>query len=103
MNEQCGRGVTPENNAVVPIMRAMGPNIFYEDQNERFFQAIGSPPPPKEGDYFAQESFNSSNRDVVQMRADLRRCRMGKRMGRDDPPHSNFGLRNASGSQMRTF
>ena len=71
LNEQGSRGVTPENNAVVLLWRAMGPPHISEVQDyyellgisvpekpeeliRRYFRLLGIPPLPAEGDYFVR-------------------------------------------------
>ncbi len=44
-------GVTPENNAVVPILRAIGPEEIPENIRGRFFRMLGIEPLPEKGDY----------------------------------------------------
>jgi hypothetical protein len=52
LNAELSRGVTPENNAVVPLMRAFGPRPIDEKQRAAFFEMLGVPVPPEEGHYF---------------------------------------------------
>jgi hypothetical protein len=52
LNAELSRGVTPENNAVVPLLRAFGPKAVDEKQREAFFKMLGIPVPPQEGHYF---------------------------------------------------
>jgi tetratricopeptide (TPR) repeat protein len=54
LNEECGRGVTPENNAAVLIWQALGPPSLPRGTAERFYQLLGVPQPvPQEKkDYF---------------------------------------------------
>jgi hypothetical protein len=52
LNAELGRGVTPENNAVVPLMVACGPTVVSEKQRAAFFELLGVPVPPEKGSYF---------------------------------------------------
>jgi len=52
LNERCSRGVTPENNAVVPLRRAFGPGTVEPTVGERYYGLLGIPPGPEDGDYF---------------------------------------------------
>ena len=52
INAQLSEGVTPENNAAVILVRAVGPTLFHEDVRERGFRLLGMAPPPAKGDYF---------------------------------------------------
>ncbi|NQU23273.1 MAG: hypothetical protein HQ567_18495, partial [Candidatus Nealsonbacteria bacterium] len=52
LNEMCSAGVTPENNAIVPLWRAMGPGDISEKIREDYFRQLGIPPLTEEGDYF---------------------------------------------------
>jgi hypothetical protein len=52
IDEHCARGVTPENNAAVPLWRAMGPQSFPNPEAKRhFFQRLGIPELPEDGPY----------------------------------------------------
>ena len=55
LNNLSSKGVTPENNAAVLLLKAVGPREISEDVRERFFQMLGVEPPSQEGSYF--ESF----------------------------------------------
>ena len=52
LNAELSRGVTPENNAAVPLMLAFGPKAVSEKQREAFFKLLGVPVPPDGGNYF---------------------------------------------------
>lgn len=52
LNERCGRGVTPENNAAMLFWKAAGPAEIPKANRERFFKMLGTPPLPEQGDYF---------------------------------------------------
>jgi hypothetical protein len=52
LNQMLSKGVTPENNAAVPFWQAMGPAEISKGARERFFQLLGIPPLPEQGDYF---------------------------------------------------
>src|SRR3989304_2790491 len=41
LNELCSKGVTPQNNAVVPFCQAMGPGEIDQRIRERFFKMLG--------------------------------------------------------------
>ncbi len=53
INRQFGAGVTPENNAVVPLYRALGPRPDGTRQPEDFFRLLGMPVPPEDGKYYS--------------------------------------------------
>lgn len=60
INRRYGKGVTPENNAAVLLIRAFGPQQFEGTP----FQKMGIQPPPKEGRYFvAQGDFGELLRE----------------------------------------
>jgi len=46
------QGVTPANNAAVPFWWAMGPKAIWAEDREGYFQKLGVPAPPEQGDYF---------------------------------------------------
>lgn len=52
LNEHASHGVTPENNAVVLLMQAVGPSVVEEKVRAEFFQKLGVEVPPAEGDYW---------------------------------------------------
>lgn len=54
LNQRLGEGVTAENNAVVSFYRALGPAPGGEEVPERFFELLGVPRPPKDGQYFTE-------------------------------------------------
>jgi len=57
LNEQFGRGVTPENNAAVPLWQALGPEPVDEEIRAEFFRLLGIPQPPRQGRYLVD--FNN--------------------------------------------
>jgi hypothetical protein len=57
LNNLCSEGVTPENNAAVPLWEAIGPNAIDADYREQFFKMLGINPLPGKGDYLI--SFNA--------------------------------------------
>ena len=51
INERCSRGVTPENNAAVPFWQAAGPKALDPRIRMRYFELLGIPELPDQGDY----------------------------------------------------
>ncbi len=51
INERCSRGVTPENNAAVPFWQAAGPKTLDPRIRMRYFELLGIPELPEQGDY----------------------------------------------------
>lgn len=51
MNKLAKEGVTPDNNAAVPLMQALGPEMVPLNQRDYFFQELGMEIPSSEGDY----------------------------------------------------
>ncbi|MGD0382564.1 MAG: hypothetical protein ABSA77_03515, partial [Thermoguttaceae bacterium] len=51
LNKLCREGVTPENNAAVPLWEAIGPSVIKTEDQEKFFQMLGIKPLPTKGDY----------------------------------------------------
>ncbi|HEY4761557.1 MAG TPA: hypothetical protein VIH42_13325 [Thermoguttaceae bacterium] len=51
LNKLCREGVTPENNAVVPLLQAVGPDVIFVSHREQFFHMLGIEPLPEQGDY----------------------------------------------------
>ena len=54
LNERYSEGVTPENNAMVLLVRALGPEIYRPEAQARGFGLMGIPVPPAKGDYFVR-------------------------------------------------
>ena len=52
LNQQLSDGVTPENNAGVLLVQAIGPAIFDVDASSRWLETLGIDDLPAEGDYF---------------------------------------------------
>ncbi len=53
INRRFSVGVTPENNSVVPLYRALGPKPDGTRQPEEFFRLLGMPVPPDDGKYYS--------------------------------------------------
>ena len=51
IDDRMSAGVTPENNAVVLLLKAAGPSHQGIDYPEEVFQKLGMAPPPAEGNY----------------------------------------------------
>ena len=52
INEHCSRGVTVENNAAIPLWRAMGPGQFDRPETRsEFFKLLGIAELPQDGPY----------------------------------------------------
>ena len=51
LNKICSEGVTPENNAVVLLLQAIGPEIIGSNYRERNYRMLGIEPLPEKGDY----------------------------------------------------
>jgi hypothetical protein len=52
LNERMKQGVTPENNAMVLLVRALGPVIDGSKLSDRYFKELGCEKLPAEGKYF---------------------------------------------------
>jgi type II secretory pathway pseudopilin PulG len=52
LDQRQRHGVTPENNAAVPLVRALGPREIAESVQAEFFKRLGIEPLPAKGDYF---------------------------------------------------
>jgi hypothetical protein len=52
LNERAGQGVTPETNVNVLLWKAFGPRYLKHKLRPEFFQCLGMPVPPEQGDYF---------------------------------------------------
>ncbi len=62
LNERLKKGVTPDNNAVVLLCKALGPRPEGGTMPAEFYEWLGIPEPPEKGDYFthiqATPTFN---------------------------------------------
>jgi hypothetical protein len=54
LNQRMSQGVTPENNAAVLLLKAMGPATIPESNRARYFELLGIAPLPIEGNYFVE-------------------------------------------------
>jgi len=52
LNEQLGRGVTPENNIAVTVWEAVGPEDLSPGIKSSYFKHLGMDPLPTDGDYY---------------------------------------------------
>ena len=70
INARASKGVTPQNNAAVPLAEALGPSIFSPEKYRRkFFEKLGIPVPPEQGLYFLDmEQFSRRRRGTKQQR-----------------------------------
>jgi hypothetical protein len=51
LNAICSKGAAPENNAVVLLLEAVGPEGIWKDGRARCFSMLGIEPLPVKGDY----------------------------------------------------
>jgi hypothetical protein len=51
LNDSCSEEVTVENNAAFLLCAALGPGIFSEEVRGRYFDLLGTDPPPMDGAY----------------------------------------------------
>lgn len=59
LDEMAKAGVTPENNAVVPVLEAYGCKSIKPEQREKFYAALGMPVPTEKGDGYFDPYFVS--------------------------------------------
>ncbi|HEY7424036.1 MAG TPA: hypothetical protein VH682_07355 [Gemmataceae bacterium] len=52
LNERLRKGVTPDNNAVVLLWKALGPRPEGKEMSAEFYKWLGIDAPPAKGDYF---------------------------------------------------
>jgi hypothetical protein len=64
MNALCSRGVTLENDAAVPLWQAVGPKSLDAGIRKRYFELLGIPELPEQGDYLLPLSECESLRDA---------------------------------------
>lgn len=51
LNQHCSQGVTPDNNAAVLMIQALGPRELPPEIREQYFKMLGIPPLPEDGQY----------------------------------------------------
>lgn len=56
LNAMGAKGVTPENNAAIPLYQAFGPRDVPKQERERVAKLLGIAPLPDEGKYFIDET-----------------------------------------------
>ncbi len=56
LNDRCSEGVTPENNAVVTLIRVIGPKHIAAEHRQEFFKLLGIDELPEDGDYLENYS-----------------------------------------------
>ncbi len=52
INKMSSKGVTPKNNAAIPLIKALGPEVLDKKFRSRILKALKMPPLPEKGDYF---------------------------------------------------
>jgi hypothetical protein len=52
LDQYFSRGVTPENNAAIPLLHVLGPAALSKNHPETVFAGLGMSPLPEAGDYF---------------------------------------------------
>jgi hypothetical protein len=65
LNAELSRGITPEQNANVLLVRLLGPAPEGAEMPPEFFKWLGIPVPPRDGEYFL--GFDSFNRESVRL------------------------------------
>ena len=54
LNRELSAGVTPDNNATVLLLQAVGPAVIRSELRERYWKLLGIEPLPEKGDYFVE-------------------------------------------------
>ncbi|HEX6984935.1 MAG TPA: hypothetical protein VF170_06140, partial [Planctomycetaceae bacterium] len=57
LNDEWSEGVTPENNAAVPLARAFGPAVVAPEAREAYFGRLGIEPPEAGAEFLALDEF----------------------------------------------
>lgn len=52
LNTQLGQGVTPENNAAIPLLRVIGPYFLVDASRAEVLRRLGMPSLPEKGNYW---------------------------------------------------
>lgn len=101
LNEQNSKGVTPENNALVMIWSALGPNPVGETIPSGYFEKLGIAVPPANGDYYISLRTYASERlkDVPNGENDfldkLSRCTQSPWTAKENPDLADWLKANA--------
>jgi len=67
LNQRFRAGATPENNASVLFLHAMGPSEIDPKHRDEYFKLLGIPPLPERGDYFVTlENYAQGLKDMEQ-------------------------------------
>src|SRR5271157_5537856 len=62
MNDHLNRGVTPENNAAVELIQALGPGCLFEKDRRETLARLGLADLPEQGDYLVSlHDFHQAN------------------------------------------
>jgi hypothetical protein len=56
LNQRVNQGVTPENNAAVPLLKALGPKGVKKEHRDKFFQQLGMAALPEDGSYLVGQN-----------------------------------------------
>lgn len=72
INQECSKGVTPENNAAVLFWKAAGPAPIPVAIRARYFHMLNMPLPPVSGDYFVELEEWGERRKQVDAEATLK-------------------------------
>lgn len=78
LNREYGRGVSAENNAAIPLLRAMGPDRWQTDVFDLVLKELGQPPLVVTDQTFVDESTWLSQRNADQRQSEMEmfaRCR----------------------------
>ncbi|MHC4983926.1 MAG: hypothetical protein ACYTF6_12270, partial [Planctomycetota bacterium] len=62
LNNKYSKGVTPENNAAIPLLRAFGPKLLPEEIRAKAYKMLDIDPLGEDGDYFA--GFQGDREDL---------------------------------------
>lgn len=73
-NQRYGEGVTPDNNAVLPLLEALGFGYFARGSYDRFFELLGAQPPEPLENTFV--SFKSMADDYVEEHEEAYRLKL---------------------------
>ncbi len=65
LNQRFRAGVTPENNAAVPVLKAMGPGEIGPKYRDEYFRLLDIQPLPEKGDYYVRvDQYAKAAKDV---------------------------------------
>jgi hypothetical protein len=94
LNAHYGKGVTPENNAAVPLLRVVGPWVLVEEVRPEVLRRLGMEPLPPDGEYIELQWEGRTESEDLVSHDDLRRFSCEPWSKADEPEFAAWLERN---------